>query len=126
MENSNNTGKIVGAFLLGAAVGGILGILFATEKGSETRKKIASKSGDFKDLLKEKLNMETIRDLNSKILKIMTKITDQHPELSKYIEEMQETIPFEKNPEINLKNLKAYYDSLNMMLNKYDYNCLGH
>ena len=58
-------------------------------------------------------------ELNSKILKITMTIKDQYPELSKYIEEMPVTIPDEKNPEITLKNLKAYYDSLNSMLNKY-------
>ena len=58
-------------------------------------------------------------ELNSKILKITMKIKDQYPELSKFIEEMSMTIPDEKNPEITLKNLKAYYDSLNSMLNKY-------
>lgn len=58
-------------------------------------------------------------ELNSKILKITMTIKDQYPELSKYIEEMPVTIPDKKNPEITLKNLKAYYDSLNSMLNKY-------
>jgi hypothetical protein len=62
---------------------------------------------------------EPEKDLNSKILKITMKIKDQYPELSKYIEEMQETIPDEKSPGITLKNLKIYYDSLNSMLNKY-------
>ena len=68
--------------------------------------------------LKE-LNVETEKDLNSNILKITMRINDQYPELSKYLEEMQDTIPDEKSPEITLKNLKAYYDSLNSMLNKY-------
>ena len=56
MENSNNTGKLIGALLIGAAVGGVLGILFAPDKGSETRKKIAGKSEDITDALKEKFN----------------------------------------------------------------------
>lgn len=56
MESSNNTGKIIGALLIGAAIGGVLGILFAPDKGSETRKKIAGKTDDLTDALKEKLN----------------------------------------------------------------------
>lgn len=56
MENSNNTSKIIGALLVGAAVGGILGILFAPDKGSETRKKIAGKTNDLKESVKEKFN----------------------------------------------------------------------
>lgn len=55
MGNSNNTGKVVGALLLGAAIGGILGILFAPDKGSETRKKIIDNSDDLTDAVKEKL-----------------------------------------------------------------------
>ena len=54
MEDSNPTGKIIGALLIGVAVGGILGIQFAPDKGSETRKKIAGKTGDLTDLLQEK------------------------------------------------------------------------
>ena len=57
MENSNNTGKLIGAILLGAAVGGVLGILFAPEKGSEIRKKLSEKGVDLTDGLKEKFNI---------------------------------------------------------------------
>lgn len=56
MENSNNTGKLIGVLLLGAAIGGALGILFAPDKGSETRKKLLAKGGDLSDEMKEKLN----------------------------------------------------------------------
>ena len=56
MENSNNSGKLIGALLLGAAIGGTLGILFAPDKGSETRKKIAGKADDITESLKEKFN----------------------------------------------------------------------
>lgn len=63
--------------------------------------------------------METENNLNAKILKITMTIKDNHPELYKYIEEMKVTIPDENNPEITSKNLKAYYDSLNNLLNTY-------
>ena len=62
---------------------------------------------------------ETEEILNSKILKITMEIKDQYPELSKYVEEMTITIPDEKNAQITLQNLKAYYDSLNTVLNNY-------
>jgi len=56
MENSNNNVKLIGALLAGAAIGGILGILFAPDKGSETRKKIAGKTDELTSGLKEKFN----------------------------------------------------------------------
>ena len=71
MGNSNNSGKVVSALLLGAAVGGLLGILFAPDKGSETRKKISSKSCELTESVKEKFDeivdkfkkdIETVKD----------------------------------------------------------------
>ena len=59
-------------------------------------------------------------DLNSKILKITLTINEQYPELSKYIEEMPVTIPNEENPGITLDDLKTYYESLSLLLHKYN------
>lgn len=56
MENSNNNGKLVGALLVGAAVGAVLGILFAPAKGSETRKVIAGKSEELSSEVKDKFS----------------------------------------------------------------------
>lgn len=52
MSNS----KTVLGFLAGAAVGSILGILFAPDKGTETRKKITETGNDVTDSLKSKFN----------------------------------------------------------------------
>lgn len=55
-KSNNNSGKIIGALLVGAAIGGVLGILFAPNKGSVTRKKLFSKGEELKETLQEKYN----------------------------------------------------------------------
>jgi gas vesicle protein len=50
----NNTGKVFAAMLAGATAGAILGVLFAPEKGSKTRKKIKEKGVNFAGEVKDK------------------------------------------------------------------------
>ncbi len=64
--------------------------------------------------------METEKELNAKIMAISNQIREKHPELSKQLDEMPITIPDDSNPEINLKILKEYLDSLHNILKKYD------
>jgi hypothetical protein len=63
--------------------------------------------------------MKTEAELNAAILKTIMIIKEQYPELTKYLVEMPDTIPNEKNPEINSKTLEEYYDSLVSILKKY-------
>ena len=63
--------------------------------------------------------MKTEQELNADILKVTMIIRDKYPELSKYISEMTVTIPDVETPNINIKNLSDYYDSLVAILKKY-------
>jgi len=51
-----STGKVVLGAVAGLAIGGVLGILFAPEKGSVTRQQIMDKGNDYADELKSKYN----------------------------------------------------------------------
>lgn len=64
-----NTGKVLLGVLAGAAVGASLGILFAPDKGSVTRKKIVQKGVDMKDAVKEKIDgfADILKGKNGKV-----------------------------------------------------------
>jgi gas vesicle protein len=51
-----STGKVLLGLLAGVAAGALLGVLFAPDKGSVTRKKIVKKSEDYAEGLTEKFN----------------------------------------------------------------------
>jgi gas vesicle protein len=51
-----SSGKVLLGVLAGVAAGAMLGILFAPEKGSTTRRKIVSKGEEYVDDLKEKFS----------------------------------------------------------------------
>ncbi len=63
--------------------------------------------------------METEKELNDAILKMTLAIRNEYPELSKYLIEMPVTVPDTNRPEITIKILKDYYQSLQSILKKY-------
>ncbi len=58
MKNSAN---IIGAMFLGMAVGAVIGVLLAPDKGSETRKKITGNAKDLADGLKSRFYLRNNR-----------------------------------------------------------------
>ena len=63
--------------------------------------------------------MKTEAELSENILKITMTIRNEFPELMKYLNEMQVTIPDVATPDINNKILQDYYESLQDLLRKY-------
>jgi len=63
------TGKVLLGLLAGVAAGALLGVLFAPDKGSRTRRKICREGGELTDDLKEKFD-EFIDDISEKFDKV--------------------------------------------------------
>lgn len=69
----NDSGKIITALLAGLAAGAVLGVLFAPEKGSETRDKLNESLADLGEALKERAEeqIDQLNDLKEKIVSVV-------------------------------------------------------
>ncbi len=92
-----NAAKLLGALLIGAAAGATLGVLFAPDKGSTTRKKISKKTDNLIDQLSEKINeaKEAISDLQDKAMDtvddIKSKVSGAEEEVKSQVKKAQST-----------------------------------
>jgi gas vesicle protein len=75
MENSNKTMSQAGGFIVGAVVGAILGVLFAPNKGSETRRHIANTRDNLTNSIKDQYG-NLIDIVNDEIAEVKTKATE--------------------------------------------------
>ncbi|MGJ1205627.1 YtxH domain-containing protein [Sphingobacterium lactis] len=66
----NDNGKIVTALLAGLAAGAVLGIIFAPDKGSETREKLNESLTDLGEAIKERAEeqFDQLNDFKDKIV----------------------------------------------------------
>jgi gas vesicle protein len=88
---SNNTTKIIGALLLGAAVGVAVGILLAPDKGSETRKKMADGANDLANDAEEEIK-EVIDALKKKVSEMESTLSKGLDAAKKMVEEKSNEI----------------------------------
>ncbi len=63
--------------------------------------------------------METADEVNGKILKLTNVISENYPELLKYLDEIPQTIPDLKHPHLDVETLEKYHEWLLDILRNY-------
>jgi gas vesicle protein len=70
-----SSGKVLLGVFAGIAVGALLGVLFAPDKGWNTRKRIVKKGEDYTDSVMEKLD-EFLNNISEKINDVKEEVID--------------------------------------------------
>lgn len=86
----SDNAKVVAALLTGLAAGAALGILFAPEKGSETREKLNDSLKDLGDALKERTaeQLDHLNDFKEKVVAaVKTKVNTHEGAVEEALEE---------------------------------------
>ncbi len=85
----NDNSKVVVALLAGLAAGAALGLLFAPEKGTDTRDRLSDSLKDFGDSVKERAatEIDNLSGLKDKVVSsIKGKVRDAEQEYSDEVE----------------------------------------
>jgi len=86
----SDNAKVVAALLTGLAAGAALGILFAPDKGSETREKLNDSLKDLGDALKERTaeQLDHLNDFKEKVVAaVKTKVNKHEGAVEEALEE---------------------------------------
>ena len=94
-----NSGKVILGVLAGAAAGALLGILFAPDKGSVTRKKISEKGEHYVDIVKDKYD------------EVIATITEKYDAIKDEVAELTQSSKTKFEPNKNAKPVDTFNES---------------
>ena len=84
----DSSGKVMAGFLIGAAIGAVAGILFAPDKGSVTRKKIADKASEAGEAVKDTIT-DKFDDLKEYVASKLDKMKNKMDEFEEKVKETE-------------------------------------